>query len=124
MFRRPKKSSAALPRRIRGHPRTIQDQARIAGELAHFFSGAGFVVGMGFQYAGGAATELGDMLRTMVGANAAAAFIVIPVDTVVTGVFDDPAASTDRQDLSGLARFGVRPVMPMAISTECLPDFS
>lgn len=77
----------------------IEDRADVERDLPHFLRGAGGCFFALNDYSGGKASEPADVLRTVSGANAAAIFIVIPVDDIMAAVFDAPVAAISSQNL-------------------------
>jgi hypothetical protein len=83
--------------RVFGHPQVIKDQPDVTGELPHFLRNASHA--LGFDDSDGKTTEPGDVFRAVAGAYAAAVFIKIPVQDVVTAVFNGPVTTIDGKEL-------------------------
>ena len=81
------------------HVQAIKDQAGFAVELGHFFRDAGSPVANEVHYTHGKAAQSCDVLWAMACSNAAAIFIKVSIDHVVTTVLNDPMPTIDRQHL-------------------------
>ena len=76
---------------ILGHMQVIEYQAYVSCELSHFLWDAAHA--FGFDYTNGEATQAGDVLRPVTLGYPAPVFVEVPVDDVVTRVFDTPVTS-------------------------------
>ena len=65
-------------------------------ELAHFLRDA--TRPAGFDHADGEAAQAGDVFRAVAGADAAAVFIIIPIENVMATVLDDPMSAIDLEN--------------------------
>ena len=94
-----------------GHFQIIQYQADIACELSHFLSNTASA--FGFNERDGETPQPGDVFGAISGMNAAAIFVIIPVDNVMATVFDAPVPPIDSKNslriclLRGLAGYAV-----------------
>ncbi len=69
----------------------VKDQAYIEHELSHFLRDTAHT--FGFDDANGKAAQARDIFRAMALAYPAAVFVVVPIDNVMTAVFDAPVAT-------------------------------
>ena len=90
--------------RVFGHPQIIKDQADIAGQFSHFLGYATYA--FGFNDSNGESAESGDVFRTVAGADPTAIFIVIPIEDIVTAIFNGPVAPIHLEDALGIGLLG------------------
>jgi hypothetical protein len=86
--------------RVFSHAQIVKDQANIEHELSHFLRDAAYP--FGFYDTNGKAAQAGDIFRAMSGTYPAAVFVIVPIDNVMTAVFDAPVAA-----IGGKHAFGV-----------------
>lgn len=61
---------------------------------------------LGFNQTDGEAAQAGDVLGAMAGADAAAVLIVVPIEDVMTAIFDRPVATVDFEQAPSIGLFG------------------
>jgi len=89
--------------RVFGHAQVIEDQADVACEFSHFLCNAAHA--FGFDGPDGKTAEARDVFRAVAGTYPAAVFIEIPVQDVVTAVFDAPVTSVDGKEVFSISLF-------------------
>ncbi len=77
--------------RVFSHPQIVKDQAYIEHELSHFLRDA--AASFGFDDANGKTSQASHVFRAMALAYPAAVFGIVPIDNVMTAVFDAPVAA-------------------------------
>ena len=87
------------------HTEVVEDEAGIAVQLAHGLRHAADAFGL--DQTDGKAPESGDVFGAVAGADAAAVFVIVPVEDVVTATLDAPMAAIHLEYLlwSGLIRW-------------------
>jgi hypothetical protein len=93
-------SSGGIHAGVGGHAQVVEDQARVSVELAHFLSDV--FDSLGLNQSDGEAAQAGDVLRAVAGADAAAVLVVVPIEDVMTAVFDRPVATIDFEQAPGI----------------------
>ena len=77
--------------RVFRHAQIVKDQAYIEHKLSHFLRDAAYP--FGFDDANGKASQARDIFRTIASFYPAAVFVIVPIDNVMTAVFDAPVAA-------------------------------
>ena len=77
--------------RVFSHAQIVKDQAYIERELSHFLRDAAYP--FGFDDANGKAAQARYIFRAMAGSYPAAVFVIVPIDNVMTAIFDAPVAA-------------------------------
>ena len=78
------------------HPQIVKDHPSIAREFSHFLSDAADT--FGFDDTDGKSPEACHVFRPVTGSYPAAVFVVVPVDDVVTAIFDAPMETVGTQN--------------------------
>ena len=81
----------------------MENQPRVLNQFAYFLRDANST--FGFDEADGETAQSGDVLRAMSCPDAAAVFMVIPINHVVTTVFDAPVLAVRLKDYFGIRFF-------------------
>jgi hypothetical protein len=68
----------------------VKDQAYIEHYLPHFLRNTAYL--FGFDNTNGKAAQAREIFWAMAGTFPAAIFVIVPIDNVMTAVFDDPVA--------------------------------
>ena len=89
---------------IIGHPQIIENQSDISCKLTHFLCNASCA--FGFDDTNGESSESGDVFRAVAGAYAAAIFIVVPIEDIVTAI---------TRELLFLLTYDIRSLIPRGI---------
>ena len=84
--------------------------ARVLNQFAYFLRHTDST--LGFDKANGEAAQSGDVLGTVSCANAAAVFIVVPVNDIMATIFYTPMLTVRRKDFSALAFSDLQLVTP------------
>ena len=79
------------------HAQVVKDQAYIARELPHFLCDAANA--FRFDDADGESPQSSDIFRTITSTYAATVFIIVPIDNVMTTVFDAPVAAVGGENV-------------------------
>ena len=96
--------------RVFRHPEVVEDQPGVAAQLADFLGDVGDPASL--DQADGKTPETRDVFRAVPGADAAAIFVVVPIEDVMACIFDGPVPAVDLEDVLGSASCGERLVMP------------
>jgi hypothetical protein len=86
--------------RVFRHPEVVEEQPWVPVELADFLGDVGDASGL--DQADGETAQTGDVFRAVSGADAAAIFVVDPVEDVMAGIFDGPVSAVDLEDAFGV----------------------
>lgn len=86
------------------HPEIIEDQSDIAIELAHFVGDTSD--SFGFDQTDGETANSRDIFRAVAGSDSASVFIIVPIQDMVTAIFNDPMTPVDGEDTLGICLFG------------------
>ena len=91
--------------RIFRHFKVIENQPRVLNQFAYFLRNANST--FGFDEADSEAAQSGDVLWAMSCPDAAAVFMVVPINHVVATVFDAPMLAVRLKDFLGISLFGI-----------------
>ena len=86
--------------RVFRHPEVVEEQPRVPVQLTDFLRDVADALGL--DQADGKPTEPRDVFRAVSGADAAAIFVVVPVENVVAAIFDRPVSAVDLEDAFGI----------------------
>ena len=81
--------------RVFSHAQIVKYQAYIEHELPHFLRDAAYP--FGFDDGNGKAAQARDIFRAMAGSYPAAVFVKVPIDNVMTAIFNAPVAAVGGQ---------------------------
>ena len=82
------------------HPEVVEEQPWVPVELADFLGDVGDASGL--DQADGETPQTGDVFGAVSGADAAAVFVVDPVEDVMACIFDGPVSAVDLEDAFGV----------------------
>lgn len=97
-------SEASWDTGILTHAEIIEDQSDIAIELAHFLGDTSDA--FGFDQTDGEAAESRDIFRAVAGSDSTSVFIIVPIQDMVTAIFNDPMSSVNGEETLGIGLFG------------------
>jgi hypothetical protein len=107
-------SRASESARIFHHLKVIEKHPRVANQFSHFLC---YAVGvLGFYKADNEAMQSGNVLGAMSCPNAAAIFVVVPVNHVVATVFNAPMFAIGFKDFLGIRLLGRATGQPVTTS--------
>lgn len=86
------------------HPEIIEDQSDIAVELAHFLGDTSDA--FGFDQTDGETAKSRDIFRAVAGSDSTSVFIIVPIQDMVTAIFNDPMTPVDGEEALGIGLFG------------------
>jgi hypothetical protein len=107
--------------RVFSHGQIVRDQAYFEHELSHFLRDTAYI--FGFDDANGEAAQARDIFRAMAGSYPTAVFVIVPIDNLMTTVFDAPLATVGGKHALGVGLVRSSAGNVLGVLQECLPLF-